>query len=125
MIQALIRLIRSWLFADRIRIAPADGRLLSLRPGQRILVRQRVCRVIELIESGTSALGPVTISLQTDDGPAFLTIQRTAGGTCQSAQLLDAQGRREDIFDADVQILTSRNHSVTRPPADDAGSGTD
>ncbi|MCM2371147.1 hypothetical protein [Aporhodopirellula aestuarii] len=43
----LIRRIRGWLFDDRIRIAPDEGRLLNLQIGQRLILNDSLMIVVD------------------------------------------------------------------------------
>ncbi len=107
------RLFCSWFHIDRIRMSPTEGRLLSLQPGQRILLRQQVYAVC-----GPAAADPVdrqllTIRLESDEGSASLDVQRASDGRFRSARLLDECGRFTDIFDDDVDLLPHQHHVAT------------
>ena len=98
-------LLRSWSHVDRIRISPMEGRLLSLQPGQRILLRERIYVVFSPAVGNPANMREIAIRLESDEGPAYLTMQRTADGNTCSAQLLNHPGQQEDIFDDDVNLL--------------------
>ena len=106
-VNAFFALVHSWFRVDRIRVSPMEGRLLSLQPGQRILLRKQIYVVF-----GPPVVNPadkcrVTLQLDGDDGPARLVIQRTADGNTCSARFLDQHGLLQDIFDDDVDLLQS------------------
>ncbi|MEQ1827563.1 MAG: hypothetical protein ABL921_16510 [Pirellula sp.] len=73
MLRQLLRLASSWIGADRIRISPCEGRLLSLRVGDRVYLRDRIWRVIRCVaperalEGDDSAPSPLVISNTLDD----------------------------------------------------------
>ena len=47
MMQILFQILRNWWGKDRVRIAPAVGRVASLRRGQRFVVNNRLFEVLE------------------------------------------------------------------------------
>ena len=74
----LLVLLRSWFHVDRIRISPMEGRLLSLQPGQRILLREHIYVVFGPAVTNPANMREIAIRLESDEGPAYLTMQRTA-----------------------------------------------
>ena len=107
-LKSVTTLFHTWFRSHRIRIAPTEGRLLSLLPGQQLLLRNNIYTVF-----GTPVANPangqqVTTRLDGDHGPAYLTIQRTSSGRTDTAQLMNEHGQFEDVFDDDVYLL---NHS--------------
>ncbi len=104
-IKAFFTLVHRWFHVDRIRISPVEGRLLSLQRGQYILLRQQIYVVFGPAAENSASKYEVTIHLDGDEGPAQLNIQRTVDGSALSARLLNRQGRLQDVFDDDVQVL--------------------
>jgi hypothetical protein len=98
-------LFHGWFRSDRIRIAPTEGRLLSLQPGQRLLLRDNIYTVLGPTLANPANGCQVTIRLDSDQGPAYLIIQRTSIGRTNNARLMTEQGQFEDIFDDDVDLL--------------------
>lgn len=105
MVRSLVAFIQRWLQADRIRISPVEGRLLRLRAGQKMLLRDAVYHVRDVPSPDVTESQDLIIVLEGDHGVARLTVHRTASGGCAAAQLVAENGQSLDIFDDDVQLL--------------------
>ncbi len=112
----LLNLVRSWLHVDQIRISPLEGRLLSLQPGQRVLLREHIYVVDGPNITSSANRREIIFRLHSDEGPAYLTIQRTMDGKMCGTQLLNHLGNQEDIFDDDIDLLPSEGSSPSMEP---------
>lgn len=113
--ESLVAFVRNWLQADRIRIAPGDGRLLRLQPGQKLLLRGVVYQVRE-VALDVPESNDLIVLVAGDQGVARLIVHRTASGGCAGAQLVSEDGQQLDIFDDDVQVLPRGHENAVEPP---------
>lgn len=124
LIRTLLELSRSWFDVDRIRTSPFEGRLVSLQTGQRILLREHIFVVSGPPVANPANIREVTFQLESDAGPASLTIQRTIDGSTCSTRLLDHHGHLHDIFDDDVDLLPAE-HKTFQPDVRQDVTGPD
>ncbi len=106
---SLLDLVQSWAGGDRIRIPPTEGRLLALKPGDRLLIRNELYEVLsQIVQSEFIVYG-----LSDDDQMGELKVPKTS-------HLLTHQGEQRfahlhfgnvmvDVFDDDVVVLSARN----------------
>lgn len=103
--KAVRNVLAEWWGRDRIRIAPTAGRLLGLRQGDRILLRdrlfyvQRTCSCLQ-----TDVFFCWVIS---EDERAILKTKRGEFGEATDSWL-EVGGRVEAVFDDDVVVLAKR-----------------
>lgn len=84
--QAVWGLVRAWWKVDRIRVRPAEGRLLRLQPGCVISVEQRPVEIIRRHTKQSDASGTVLYDCSTADGTANLVVVSDGNGhVCQLA----------------------------------------
>lgn len=91
-----------WWNRDRIRIAPTSGRLLSLREGDQILLRDRLFCVQQISSFLQTDL--IVCQLSGEDEPAILKLHLGKKGQ-MSDSWLEVGGTTEAVFDDDVVIL--------------------
>jgi hypothetical protein len=113
-----IRLARSWLSVDRIRIAPSEGRWLSLQIGNRVLIRQQlwvvsnrqICNAIdECLPDNTASL---LYTLTSDDagvtGLLRVTIPSEACVKLANNAVLIIGQERYELFPEDLVLMRER-----------------
>ena len=103
----LFRLIRSWYGVDRIRISPSAGRLLRIRTGDRVLIRDTYYSVMSRTvttgcESGRGGTR-VTSRLAGLQGDGVLRVELVT--SFQSVSWLQTADGTIDVFDDDVVII--------------------
>jgi hypothetical protein len=97
------RLVRSWWSADRIRAAPGEGRLLRLRPGDFVVLDERVAEVVGR-GVGQGAAGPfVVYDCQTARGSAQIRVS-TAGSVCSSRIHWIENGVEQILKEGDLEV---------------------
>jgi hypothetical protein len=112
------RLAKDWLSVDRIRIAPSEGRWLSLSIGNRVLIRQQVwvvsnrqiCDAIdECLPDNTASL---LYTLTSDDagvtGLLRVTIPLEASVRLANNAVLIIGQERYELFPEDVVVMSDR-----------------
>lgn len=98
-------LAQSWYAVDRIRVAPTTGRLLQLKVGNSILLRNQIYTVQERKLSHDHERGQVVFRLASSEGPAELTVPFNQGTVGEGTLLID--GETTIVFDCDVVIRRS------------------
>ena len=66
--QTLFQLLRTWWGIDRVRVSPCEGRVASLRRGQRFVVGSRLFEVLEQSARIDAAMAKVRLLLTEIDG---------------------------------------------------------
>lgn len=94
--------LAEWWNRDRIRIAPTSGRLLSLREGDRILLRDRLFCVQQISSFPQTDL--LVCQLTCEDEPAILKLELGKNGQMRDSWL-EVGGKMEAVFDDDVVVL--------------------
>lgn len=102
--KALVRLIQSWYRVDRVRVPPADGRMLHLKTGDCFVLFETLY-VVEgrQVTSGDSDCR-VELTLRSDEGSAVLVVSRSCVLRNTVATLDDASCLR-DVFDSDIMVV--------------------
>lgn len=109
------QLIKSWYAVDRIRIRPAEGRLLSLQPGDRFLFNEQLFDVLGRkmkVHAGESRLD---YAIRSCDGAALLQVAvgRDLSGLT-SAKMYTDNGVT-NLIDSDLIVLDSRETDGETP----------
>lgn len=95
--------VSSWWTVDRIRTPPAEGRLLELREGQSVLIRDRPFRVETRHEScGTTKLC-VQYRLSSESQSALLTVAQE--GSRRITGVMETDGQKQTVFNEDMVLL--------------------
>jgi len=98
-------LIKSWLAADRIRVAPEVGRLLRLKVGDTIVLLDD-SYVVQQREVGGSDDDDIRYVLESDGERAVLQVIRGQIRGRTEAELMIGTSTRP-VFDQDVVVLKS------------------
>ncbi|MGB7343028.1 MAG: hypothetical protein WBD20_02345 [Pirellulaceae bacterium] len=104
-IQLIGTVIRSWVGGDRIRISPTQGRLLGLKPGDRLVIRNEIYCVRTRMNTSGVVIFHLDDSQQ--DCQLVMSIQGIDDllcGVTTFGQLYRA-GESETIFDDDILLL--------------------
>ena len=106
LMQSIGRVLRTWYQVDRIRVAPADGRLLHLDVGDCFVVGEECYRVVQRQVQSDDTDCRVDLSLRSHQGCARLQIFRPQLSQPTQAQLICGD-QQTWVFDGDVMIVPS------------------
>ena len=102
----MIRWIRDWWKADRIRITPGHCRLLQCAVGNRVLVRDRLWRITAKTENVTESEAIVVFSLveidEVEPVSVALCVRIATTGLILPAVTWSGPSWREELMEEDV-----------------------
>lgn len=84
---ALTQLIRIWWTKDRIRVARSEGKLLRIQVGDRLLIEDKVLKVVARHDSDSAEGAHVVYSLVEEQGETDDAWVLSFTAQCQSASL--------------------------------------
>ncbi|MEO2016477.1 MAG: hypothetical protein ABGZ53_19135 [Fuerstiella sp.] len=113
LLHSVLQLLRCWYAVDRVRVSPTEGRLLSLRVDDRILIRGDVFTVVNRQTIASRGGIRLAYQLTSDDGEARLSVNPDSAGTSHVSELI-THDTTTTIYDDDIvelgrSVETARN----------------
>jgi len=106
LVRGLWRLVQSWWRRDRIRVSSHEGRLLTLRQGCILVVRDDAAHVLERSTGGTPDDRRVLYHCLTRNGAAQLEVHIGRQGNVNRIRWY-ARGLFRDLNEEDVEVYAN------------------
>ncbi len=108
LISELRRSLVSWYGSDRIRVSPVEGRLLSLKAGDDVLIAGQLFHVMECGTEENESVTQVQFMLQSNGQIAILQVECSGWPERGCHGWLTLDGLRREVLDSDIVRLASR-----------------
>ena len=113
LLRDVLRLVRSWWRSDRIRIGPAEGRLLRLQPGALVSIRGQLVKLVQRREWFEEGGARVEYLCEGEDGEVAIS----AGGGSERGVQVRCRLMEASVFvpAEDVCVLRESGSASTTP----------
>lgn len=101
------QLIKSWYAVDRIRIRPAEGRLLSLQPGDRFLFNGQLYDVLSRQLHADGDHARLDYAIRSHQGKSLLQVPVTRNLSGPTSARMYTDDGTSSLIDSDLTILDS------------------
>lgn len=110
--RTLLKILCNWWRQDRVRIAPGEGRLLRLSPGDLIMINGEPFEILERAVSGSEDTATVTYDCLSPTGAFQLSIRPAAPGRAllQDAGHATEANNKRFIAADDIQVWNRSSH---------------